>query len=80
MSSSIIEQIRDNLQDYETIEKAIANQILYKSENVQFSLLPHNYLLQPKESVLTDHKIKNLTEIAQQKCANALSMIQDSDG
>lgn len=67
MSSSTVEQIRDHLQDYEILEKAIANQMLYKSEN-------------PKEAVITDHKIKNLTEIAQQKCADALALIQDTDG
>jgi len=34
MASSILEQIRENMQDVETIEKAIAKQLLYKYENV----------------------------------------------
>jgi splicing factor 3A subunit 3 len=67
MSSSILEQIRENLQDVETLEKTLARQLAYKSEN-------------PKESVLTDHKIKNLLETTQKKCADTLATLNDSDG
>jgi len=67
MSSSILEQIRENFHEVENLEKAIAKQLSYKSEN-------------PKESVITDHRIKNLLDITQKKCADTLATINDADG
>jgi len=67
MSSSVLEQIRDFLEDIETLEKSISKELQYKSEN-------------PKESVLTDHKIKNLIELTQTKSVESLALINDADG
>jgi len=55
------------MQDVETIEKAIAKQLLYKYEN-------------PKDSVMAEHKIKNLIELMQKKSAEALTLFNDADG
>mmetsp|Transcript_62554 Transcript_62554/g.72761 ORF Transcript_62554/g.72761 Transcript_62554/m.72761 type:complete len:506 (-) Transcript_62554:135-1652(-) len=67
MTSSVLEQIRGNLEDVEHLEKAITSILFEKADN-------------PRDSVINDHKIKNLIQIIQTKSAEALNLVTDTDG
>ena len=66
MSSTWLEQARQSLEMLEIIDKGITTELFVKCDN-------------PRESVIVDHKIKNLMEIKQNKCLDALILLQDTD-
>ena len=78
MASTIIEQIRSNMEDIEIYEKTICECLLEIDEKVKFICKSHYY--QPKDKIILEHKIKVLLEKIQNKSLNVISLQRDQDG
>ena len=59
--------MRSDMEDVETLEKSITSLLFEKADN-------------PRETVINDHKIRNLIQTIQTKSAEAIQLHQDPDG
>lgn len=81
MTSTIIEEIRSNLEEKEIFEKAICQCLLQIDEKVQIlHNLSYLCIFQPKERILLEHKIKILLEKVQKCSLNVLALQKDKNG
>ncbi|KAL4436431.1 hypothetical protein ABPG74_002997 [Tetrahymena malaccensis] len=67
MSANWLEQTRSVLENIELLDQTVLDFMFDKLEN-------------PKDQVIIDNKLKNLIEMKQSKCMDALILLQDFDG